>query len=60
MFLYNLTHFSYLRLNFKLKIDPKVFTCKNLEKIKKPGKIYEKTCGNSANIKMNFRAKFVH
>ena len=31
---------------FKLKIDPKMYTFKNLEQIRKPGKIFEKASGN--------------
>ena len=35
MFLYYLTQFFYLKLNFKLKLDPKMCTFKNLEEILK-------------------------
>ena len=37
---------SYLKLNFKLKIDPKMCTFKNLEEISKTWKNFEKTSGN--------------
>ena len=33
MLLYNLTQFLTLKLNFKLKIDPKMCTFKNIEEI---------------------------
>ena len=36
----------YLKLNFKLKIDPKMCTFKNLEETWKPEKKFEKTSGN--------------
>ena len=39
MFLYYLTQFLTLKLNFKLKIDPKMCTFKNLEEIWKTWKI---------------------
>ena len=41
---------SYLKLNFKLKTDPKLCKLKNLEKLGKPGKFFEKTNGNPENI----------
>ena len=37
---------SYLKLNFKPKIDPKMFTYKNLEEILKTWKFFWKTSGN--------------
>ena len=37
---------SYLNLNFKLKVDPKMCTIKNLREIWKPGKNFEKTSGS--------------
>ena len=40
---------SYLKLSFKLKIDPKMFTFKILEEIWKTWKIFEKISGNPVN-----------
>jgi len=37
---------SHLKLNFKLKKDPKMCTFKNLKEIWKPGKKFEKISGN--------------
>ena len=40
---------SYIKLNFKLKIDSKMCTFKNLEEIWKIGKKIEKASGNPAS-----------
>ena len=40
----------YLKFNFKLKIDPKICTFKNLEEILKTWKNFEKTSGNPGNV----------
>ena len=44
---FNIVYF--LKLNFKLKIDPKMCNFKNLEEIYNPEKFLKKTSGNPAN-----------
>ena len=46
---------SYLRLNFKLKIDLKCELLKTWKKFVKPGKFFEKTSGNPDSIKNKYR-----
>ena len=36
---------SYIEINLKLKVDPKMCTFKNLKKFGTPGKSFEKTSG---------------
>ena len=38
--------FSYIKLNFRLKINPKMYTVKNLEEIRKTWKKILKTSSN--------------
>ena len=45
---------SYIEINLKLKIDPKMCTFKTWKKFGKPGKSLEKTSGNPENIIMQF------
>ena len=54
MFYILLSTVSYLKLNFKLKIDPKICTLKTLRNLKNPEKI-EKTSGNPVDRNLNFK-----
>ena len=49
MLLYYFTQFFYLKLSFKLKIDRKKSTFKNLEKLRKPRRNFSKTFGHPDN-----------
>ena len=60
MLLYYLIHFFNLKLNFKLKIDPKVCNFKNLVEILKTWKNLPKTIGNPASCRQRSKPKSNH